>query len=104
MGEQMFMMKSEVAGRQSVVSDELVQSERRRFTISELSCEFPQISRTLLYEIITVRLGYHHKFCARRVLKNLTGAHNTQRMIPFGSDFQSNSTKMVMNFSITSYK
>jgi hypothetical protein len=49
----------ERSGRPSVVSDDLVQSvdqkisERRRFTISELSCEFPQISRALLYEIIT---------------------------------------------------
>jgi hypothetical protein len=25
---------------------------RRRFTISEISCEFPEISSTLLYEII----------------------------------------------------
>jgi transposase len=40
--------------RPSVVSDNLVQSvdqkisERWRFTISELSCEFPQTSRTVL--------------------------------------------------------
>jgi hypothetical protein len=60
----------ERSGLPSVVSDDLVQSvdqkicERRWFTISELSCEFPQISRTFLYEIITIRLGYH-KFCAR---------------------------------------
>jgi hypothetical protein len=38
--------------------------EIRRFTILEFSCESPEFSRTLLYEIITVRLGYH-KFCAR---------------------------------------
>jgi hypothetical protein len=50
-----------------------------RFTIPELSCEFPQISHTLLYEIITVRLGYH-KICARWAPKMLTGAHKTQRM------------------------
>jgi hypothetical protein len=43
------------------VSDDLVQNDRWRFTISELSCEFPQISRTVLYEIITATLG-HHKF------------------------------------------
>jgi hypothetical protein len=55
----MFTMKREVVGRSSVVSGELVQSvdqkicEGRRFTISELSCEFPQISRTILYEINT---------------------------------------------------
>jgi hypothetical protein len=82
----MFTMKSEMFGQPSVVSVDVVQSvyqkicERRRFTITELSCEFPQISRTLLYENITVRLGYHHKFCARWVPKMLTGAHKTQRM------------------------
>jgi hypothetical protein len=87
MGEQMFTMKSDVVGQPSVVSDELVQSgdqkncERRwRFTISELSCEFPQISCTALYEIITVRLGYHHYFCTRWVLKILKGGNKTQGM------------------------
>jgi hypothetical protein len=67
------------------MSDDLVQSvdhkicERRLFTISELSCEFPHISYTVLHEIIIVRLGYH-KFCARWVPKKLTDAHKTQRM------------------------
>jgi hypothetical protein len=48
--------------------DDLVQSadqriyERWRFTISELSCEFPQIPSTVLYEIITVKLGYITSF------------------------------------------
>jgi hypothetical protein len=47
----------EVVSRPSVVSDDFVRSvdqkifERRRFTISELSCELPQISRALVYEI-----------------------------------------------------
>jgi hypothetical protein len=73
----------ERSGRPSVVRDDLVQSadqkicKRWRFTISELSCEFPQISRTPLYEIIIVRLGYH-KFRARWVPQMLTGAHKTQ--------------------------
>jgi hypothetical protein len=64
----------ERSGRPSVVSDDLVQSveqkicERWRFTISELLYEFPCISRTVLYEINTDRLGYH-KFCARWVSK-----------------------------------
>jgi hypothetical protein len=81
----MFSTKCEVVGRPSVVSDDLVQSvdqkicERRRFTISELSCEFPENSRALLYEIIAVRLGCY-KFFARWVPKILTGAHKTQRM------------------------
>jgi hypothetical protein len=75
----------ERSGRPSVVSDYLVQSvdkkicERRCITISELSCKFPQIPRTLLYEIITIRLGYH-KFCARWVPKIPTGAHKKQRI------------------------
>jgi hypothetical protein len=62
----------ERSARPSVVSDDLVQSvrqkicERGRFTISGLSCEFPHISSTVLYEIITDRLGYH-KFRARWV-------------------------------------
>jgi hypothetical protein len=68
MGEQMFTMKSEAVGRPSAVSDDLVQSvekvERRLFSISEVSCEFPQILRSVLFEIITVRLGCH-KFCSR---------------------------------------
>jgi transposase len=49
----------EQSGRPSVVSDDLVQSvdqkicERWSFKISELSCEFPQISHAVLREIIT---------------------------------------------------
>jgi hypothetical protein len=59
MGEQMFTMKSKVVSWPSIVSDELVQSVDRKIyeiwciTISGLSCEFPQISYTVLYEIIT---------------------------------------------------
>jgi hypothetical protein len=74
----------ERSGQLFLVSDDLVQSvqkicEIRRFTISELSYEFPQISRTLLYDIIIGRLDYH-KFCERWVLKMLTGPPKTQRM------------------------
>jgi hypothetical protein len=78
-------MKSEVDCRPSTLSDDLVQSvdeiicERWGFTISEFSCEFPEISHTVLYEIIILRLGYH-KSCARWVLKMLTGTHETQTM------------------------
>jgi hypothetical protein len=65
------------------VNDHVVQNVdqkvvRRHFTISEISCEFPQISRTL-YETVTVRLG-DHKFCATLVPKMFTGTHKTQRM------------------------
>jgi hypothetical protein len=48
------------------VTDDLVQHVDRvvheRFTISELSLDFPQVCRTVLYEIVTKKLGYH-KFC-----------------------------------------
>jgi hypothetical protein len=46
------------SGRPSVVNDDLVRAvnskvhEDRRFTISSLSLHFPQISRTILYEIV----------------------------------------------------
>jgi hypothetical protein len=46
-GEQMFTVKSEVVGLPSAVSDDHLRSERRRFTISEIECEFSQFSRTL---------------------------------------------------------
>jgi hypothetical protein len=65
--------------RSSVSRDDILSSERRLFTISELLCGFIQISRNVLYEVITVRLGYH-KFCARLFPKTLTGAHKTQRI------------------------
>jgi len=67
------------------VTDDLVQHvdkvvrERRRFTITELSLEFPQDCRTVLYETVTKKLGYH-KFCASWVPKMLTDVHKTQRM------------------------
>jgi transposase len=67
----------ERSGRPSVVSDDQKICERRRFTISELLCEFAQISRTVFYEIIIVRLGYH-KFHATWIPKMLMGAHKTQ--------------------------
>jgi hypothetical protein len=75
----------ERSGRPSVVSDDLVQSvdqiicERWHLTISELLCEFPQISHSFLYEIFTVRLGYQ-KFCTRWVPEMLMSALKTQRM------------------------
>jgi len=59
------------------VNDDLVRkvNERvrddRRFTISDLSLHFPQIARTLLYDIVSSHLGYR-KVCARWVPKMLT--------------------------------
>jgi hypothetical protein len=66
MGGRANVHDEERSGRPSEIQsvDQII-CERRRFRISEISCEFPQISRTVLYKIITVRLGYHHKLCAR---------------------------------------
>lgn len=75
----------ERSGRPSLVTDDLENKvnekvrEDRRFTISELSHHFPEISRSLLHEIVTKKLGYH-KFCARWVPKLLTDDHKTKRM------------------------
>ena len=61
-------------GWPSLVTDDLVRHvdkvvrERRKFTISELSLEFPQVCGTVLYEIVTKKFGYH-KICARWVPK-----------------------------------
>jgi hypothetical protein len=67
------------SGRPSVVNDDLVHvvdskvHEDRRFTISSLSLHFPQISRTILYEIVSDRLNYR-KLCSRWVPKMLSQA------------------------------
>jgi len=56
-------------GRSSLVNDDLVRKvnkrlhDNRRFTISDLSLHFPQISRTLLYDTVSSHLGYR-KVCA----------------------------------------
>jgi hypothetical protein len=95
------------SGRPSVMGDDLVQSadqkinERWCFTISELSCEYPQISHMVLYEIITIRLGYH-MFCARWVPKMLT--MRTKRREWLRLQLLSDTTKKVMNFSVTLYE
>jgi histone-lysine N-methyltransferase SETMAR len=71
-------------GRKSVASEDRVQRvnhvvrEKRRFTISELALEFPYISRSSLYTIVTERLSYR-KLCARWVPK-MSENHRTQRM------------------------
>ena len=71
------------SGRPSLVNDDLVRkvNERvrddRRFTISDLSLHFPQISRTLLYDTVSSHLGYR-KVCAQWMLKMLTEEHKKQ--------------------------
>jgi len=73
------------SGRPSFVNDDLVRKvnkivrDDRRFTISYLSLHFPQISGTLLYDIVSSHLGYR-KVCARWVSKMLTEEHKKQRV------------------------
>jgi len=68
------------SGHPSLVNDDLVRkvNERvrddRRFTISDLSLHFPQISRTLVYDIVSRHLGYRRTHSMRRVYKNLCPA------------------------------
>jgi len=68
------------SGRPSLMNDDLVRkvNERlrddRRFTISDLSLQFPQISRTLLYDIVSSHLGYRLSQSMRRVYKNVCPA------------------------------
>ena len=62
------------------MNDNLVRkvSERvrddRRFTISDLSLHFPQISRSLLYDIVSSHLVRRLQHSMRRVYKNLCPA------------------------------
>ncbi|KAJ4448384.1 hypothetical protein ANN_10400 [Periplaneta americana] len=75
----------ERSGRTSLINDDRVKlvrqciMENRRFTITELSSHFPQISRSLLHEIVTKHLLFK-KVCARWVPKNLTPEHKMQRL------------------------
>ena len=68
------------SGHPSLVNDDLVRkvNERlrddRRCTISDLSLHFPQISRTLLYDIVSRHLGYRRPHSMRKVYKNLCPA------------------------------
>ncbi|KFM64801.1 Histone-lysine N-methyltransferase SETMAR, partial [Stegodyphus mimosarum] len=73
------------SGRPSVVTDDLVRKvdeaihENRRFTMTTLSEAFPQISRAVLFEIVSDRLNYR-KLCSRWVPKMLTDVHKTKRL------------------------
>jgi len=68
------------SGRPPLVIGDLVRkvNERvgndRRFTVSDLSLHFPQISRTLLYDIVSSHLGLRRPHSMRRVYRNLCPA------------------------------
>ena len=77
-------MHNEVrSGHPSLVNDDKLHmvNERvrddRRFTISDLSLHFPQISRTLLHDIVSSHLGHRRPHFIRRVYKNLCPAKIT---------------------------
>ncbi|GBL66663.1 hypothetical protein AVEN_11627-1 [Araneus ventricosus] len=59
----------ESSGRHSVINEDLMQKVdgkvqvNRRFTIQSLSNELPQVSRSVLYGIVTEHLNYH-KLCS----------------------------------------
>ena len=63
---------TERSGRPSVITDALKQQvtciirENRHFTISEVYEQCPEVSRTVVYEIVTEHLQYR-KICARWV-------------------------------------
>lgn len=77
--------EEERSGRPSVITEDLVQKvdakvrENRCFTISSLSYEFPQVSRSVLYETVAKHLNYW-KLCSRWVPKMLTEVHKTKRL------------------------
>jgi transposase len=68
------------SGQPSVVNEDMVRAvegkirENRRYTITSLSLHFPQISWSLLHEIVSDELKFQ-KLCARCVLKMLTEEH-----------------------------
>ena len=72
------------SGRPSVVNGHLVHAveekirENRQFTIMSLSLHFPQISRSLLNEIVSDERKFR-KLCARWVPKMLTEEHRLKR-------------------------
>jgi len=68
------------SGRPSLVNDDLVRKvngrvrDDRRFTFSDLFLQFPRISRTVFYDIVSSHLGYRRPHSMRTVYKNLCPA------------------------------
>ena len=69
---------SQRSGRPPVITDALKQKvsriirENRHFTIIEVYEQCPEVSRTVVYEIVTEHLQYH-KICARWVARRPSG-------------------------------
>jgi len=75
----------ELSGQPSAITDDLMEKVNtticgnRRFTISELSLEFSKVSRSVIYDIVSEKLGYK-KLCAIWVPKMLTDEHKQKRL------------------------
>lgn len=75
----------ERSGRPSVITDQLLSSVNefvrndRRVTIDEISEHFPNVSRTIIHELVKHHLHYA-KICARWVPRMLTDEHKNKRM------------------------
>ena len=73
------------SGRPSVITEDLVNAvdekirEDRRFTISTLALEFPNVGRTTLHKIVSENLQFR-KLCSRWVPRLLTEEHQMKRM------------------------
>ncbi|GFY11564.1 histone-lysine N-methyltransferase SETMAR [Trichonephila clavipes] len=73
------------SGRPSVITDDLVNAldekirEDRRFTISTLALEFPNVGRTTLHKVVSEKLKFR-KLCARCVPRLLSKEHKLKRM------------------------
>ncbi|GFX17746.1 histone-lysine N-methyltransferase SETMAR [Trichonephila clavipes] len=73
----------------SVFSDDLMQAvetkirENRRFTITVLSLKFTEVSRSVVYEIVTDDLNFQ-KLCFRWVYSK---QNTNRRGLPFSLDF-----------------
>ena len=75
---------AERSGRPSVITDALKQKvnriirENRRFAISEVYEQYPEVSRTIVYEIVTEHLQYS-KICAHWLLRMRRWPSGTRR-------------------------
>jgi hypothetical protein len=73
------------SGRPSLVSDDILQKikgeipSNLRVTIRELHHFIPEVSKTIIHEAVTEKLGYK-KLCAYWLPKILTDDHKTKRM------------------------
>jgi uncharacterized Zn finger protein len=74
------------SSRPSMVNEDLVREveekiqENRQFIISSLSLHFPQISRSLLHEIVSDKLRFQ-KLCSRWVPKMLTDEQKMKQVM-----------------------